>query len=394
MGFNILILTSDRSTGTNFAKSLQLSKSAKDDITIIGTSTHPARAHLTSNDYTVLISSDLEKDPVGIRNHVERVLELSIDLVYETRSADKMLQLSKKRDGLPVFLPSEEAVELFEDKFKTFEHLNDLGFPVPKTRIVNTKEDIIRAKEEIGSIDFWLRANFGQGGKGSFSSSNVDEITETLDAEEGWGKYTMAEKLPIDSKLKWEDRLSDNIHSGEMVNWLALYNNGELIASQTRKRLYFEHKEMTKSGVGYTGGVMSIQRDDIHELSDEIVKSFGFVLNGPIGIDFVADHKGQLKLTEVQACRFYTTTYFLSLMGLNFPRILVDTFRGDAPKLDKKINPVPAGMVWMQRFGADDTLRHRNEILSLIEKGVMENDNNSIMHRIISPSTIQALKKI
>lgn len=387
MSFNILVLTSDRSTGANFAKSLQLSKTANDKFSVIGTTTHPARAHLTANDYTVLLPPEIEKDPVAIRDHVETVLNMPINLVYETRSADKMLRLSRNRDKLPVFLPDQEAVETFENKFKTFEHLESHGFPVPKTRQLNARQDVRVAMHEIGSDEFWLRAAFGQGGEGSFVSNNEEEIIETLNQENGWGKYTIAEKLPVDSNLSWQERLSDEIHAGEMVNWLALYDNGSLVASQTRKRLYFEHGELSKSGVGYTGGVMSLQRDDIHELSEAMIKSFGFTPHGPIGIDFVADRNGKPKLTEVQACRFYTTTYFLSMMGLNFPRMLIDTFQGKTPNLEIKINPVQAGMVWMQRFGADDTLRHRDEILSLIESGYMTNDPSSVMHRNITPTT-------
>lgn len=393
MSFNLLVLTSDHSTGANFAKSLQLSKKPEDDFTVIGTATHPARAQLTANDYTVLVSKELEKDPVAVTKYVEQLLNIPVDLVYETRSADKMLRLSRNRDQLPVFLPSKEAVEIFEDKYKTFSHLQSLGFPVPQTRLLGNENDVREGMREIGSSDFWIRASHGQGGAGAFSTRDPQEIIRVMNEENGWGKFTMAEKLPVDSDLKWEERLSDTIYPGEMVNWLALYNHGELVASQTRKRLYFEHGDLTKSGVGYTGGVMSLQNDDIHELSDAMVRSFGFELHGPVGIDFVADHNGKPKLTEVQASRFYTTTYFLSVLGLNFPRMLLDTFRGNAPDLENKINPVRSGMVWMQRFGADDNLRHRDDILSLMKNGYMKNDISSIMHRGVSPMTQQTLKK-
>jgi hypothetical protein len=232
----------------------------------------------------------------------------------------------------------------------------------------------------------------GQGGTGSFSSSDKHEIISVIEERNGWGIHTLAEKLPTDSVVPWEDRLSDQLFPGEMINWIALYKDNNLVASQTRKRLYFEHADLTPSGVGYTGAVMSLQNNEVHSLSEKIVKSLGEVLNGPIGIDFIVDKDGVLKVTEIQPCRFYTTTYFLSLLGLNFPRLYVDTYRNKVTTANK-INPVPSGFVWLQRFGADDNLVHRDQIVDCRETGVLYKDSGKIMHRDLSEDIKKRLRK-
>jgi len=391
MAFNLLVLASDQQTGSNFAKSLQLSRQPHDDFTIIGTTTHPVRAQIAANDKTVLLPDNISGDPIQTLRYVENKLDVKIGLLYETRSGNPMLAVSRNRDTLPVFLPASETVEIFEDKFQTFTHLARQGFPVPQTRLVNNPDDVRRALNDMQAENFWVRAIMGQGGTGAFSSKDPQEIIGTISQQDGWGRYAISEKLPIDAETSWEARLSDDFHPGEMINWLALYDEGRLVAAQTRKRLYFEHGELTPSGVGYSGGVMSLQRDDIHEICDKMVRAFGHEPHGALGADFVVDNHGEPKLTEVQACRFYTTTYFLSMMGLNFPRLYLDCARGQFPDMEQRVNPVPAGMIWIQRFGADDTLRHRDEILDGMATGIVENDAASIIHRHISEPTRSAI---
>lgn len=394
MSFNILILSSDRSTGANFAKSLQLSKRPGDDITIIGTSTHPGRSFLASNDITVLIPKEIETDPEAIVAFVQEKLSLQLDLVYESRSGKNMLRFSRLRDKFPVFLPDQELIEVFEDKFSTYKSLEQKNFPVPKTLLLSSAHDVEVAFNTMGLKSCWVRATMGQGGTGAFASENPQEIIDNINAVNGWGHYTLSEKLPVDGAFKWHERLSDNFYPGEMITWMALYHDDKLVAAQTRKRLYFEHQDLTVSGVGYTGAAMSLQRDDIHALSEDIVRSFGLKLNGVFGADFLVDYNGQPKVTEIQTCRFYTTTYFLSMLGLNFPRLYVDSYRGQLSDEMGRINPIEAGMIWLQRFGADDTLVHRNEMLSLLDTGVLYNDTDAIMHRKIPLNAQAEMKKI
>ncbi|MDD4616013.1 MAG: hypothetical protein PHW76_02705 [Alphaproteobacteria bacterium] len=370
MSFDILVLHSDRSTGMNFVQCLQEAKRQGwgKDINIIGLSSHPLRMQLCKNDATYLFDED-DTDIVKHVGRIEKDIGKPIDLVYETKSAVYMLDISKLRNRLPVFLPPHELVEVFEDKFLTYKHLSERGLPVPETHLVNSPEDVEAAFRSIAKNAVWVRETKGQAGLGAFSASTPKEVIGELTQRNGWRHHTVAEKLPINTPNTWEDQLSSDFFPGEMVTWAALYNNGQLIGSQVRKRLYWEHADLTVSGVtGYSGANMTVSRRDVHDLSDKIVRSFDWKPHGAVGIDYVADENGKIKLTEIQASRFYTSTYPLALLGLNLPKLYIDVFRGKETCNDA-INPCPEGMIYIQRFGAESVMIHRDTILSELSSG-------------------------
>jgi len=379
MSFDILVLHSDRSTGMNFVNCLQEAKKQGwgEDINIIGLSSHPLRMQLCKSDITYLI----DENDTDITRHVKRIegeIGKPVDLVYETKSAAYMLNVSRLRNTLPVFLPPHELVEVFEDKYQTYEHLSQKGLPVPKTYLINSPEDVHSAFRSIAKSSVWVRETKGQAGLGAFSSSMPTDVIREITQRNGWGRHIVAEKLPINTQHSWEDQLSSDFFPGEMVTWAALYNHGQLIGSQVRKRLYWEHADLTVSGVtGYSGANMTVSRKDVHDHSDKIMRSFDWKPHGAVGIDYVADENGVIKLTEIQASRFYTSTYPLALLGLNLPKLYIDAFRGKDVCKDV-INPCPEGMIYVQRFGAESIMIHRDAILDELSSGTFRPKTSNV----------------
>lgn len=368
--FTILVINSDKSTGMNFVKCLQLAKKQNlANYNIIGTSTHSIRSMLTHDDLTLNLKNETNNSPKKIISFLEEEHGINVDLIYQTKSAEYMFKISEEREKLPVFLPENKYIELFEDKYMTYFKLKEMGFPVPKTFLLKSPSDVRKALDEIRG-EVWVRSRIGQGGRGSFPSSSLEEIISKVNESDGWGEYTIAERLPAIRDINdWGIHLSDEYHPGEMISWIALYHNGKLIASQTRKRLYWEHADLTYSGVtGYTGANMTINRKDTHELSDSIIKHCMDKPHGAMGIDFLVDKEGNLKVTEVQSSRFFTSTYPMALLGLNLPYLYVECFRNNVEASQVKINPCESGMVYIQRFGAESVLVHRDEILKAVNK--------------------------
>lgn len=366
MAFNLLLLHSDGSTGINFAQSLQHAKQRGwgSDVNIIGLSHHPVRMQLCKNDRTYFVTEEEARDTQKLVTDIQHKIGGSIDLVYETKSAPYMLKISSERSLFPVFLPPHNLVKIFEDKFQTYLHLQKHGFPVPKTYLITSPDDLAKAFKKFAPEAVWVRAVRGQGGKGSFSTSSLTEAHNEIEAKNGWGSYTVSEQMSLAGTINWKERLSSDTFPGEMMSWVALYNKGVLVGGQVRKRLYWEHTELTTSGVtGYSGANMTLSRKDIHELSDSIIRSFDWVPDGAVGIDYLGDANGEVKVTEVQASRFFTSTYPLALLGLNLPSMYVDVFRG-FPVETKAVNPCPEGFVYIQRFGAESMMVHRDKILS------------------------------
>jgi len=52
----------------------------------------------------------------------------------------------------------------------------------------------------------------------------------------------------------------------------------------------------------------------------------------------------------------------LALLGLNFPRLFIETWQGKRPALERAINPCPEGNIYIQRFGADSKMVHRDDV--------------------------------
>ena len=61
------------------------------------------------------------------------------------------------------------------------------------------------------------------------------------------------------------------------------------------------------------------------------------------------DNAGHPCVTEINIGRFFTTHYFFTHAGLNMPDIYCRlAIRGEMPALQKKINPLPDGLVWIR----------------------------------------------
>lgn len=368
MSMVVLVLNCDRSTGTGFIRALRRAQGGGwgADVTILGTAAHPLRTVLSDADRTFLIDSDR---PDRVVAEISRRTGRDIDLVYETRSAEAMLRLSRARHRVPTFLAPHEILAVFEDKYRTFLHLSAHGLPVPRTFLISRPGDVHRAFARLSGRSAWIRRTHGQGGRGAFASDSPAEVVATLERHRGWNRYTLSERLPTDRAHPWADRLSSRLLPGEMITWGALYAHGKLIAGQTRKRLYWEHADLTRSGVtGYTGAAMTLTRPDVHALSEKIVRSFDWAPHGPLGIDYLVDEAGELKVTEIQASRFFTSTYPLALSGLNLPRLFVDAARGVTDTVDS-VDPCPEGLLYVQRFGSPGRIVHRDDVLAAIEAG-------------------------
>lgn len=356
----ILVLNSDKSSGSNFVSCL---KYAAVDYEIYGTSTHRIRSLLSEVDHNIYVSEAQNQHPSKVIDIARKESNVDFDLTYQSKSDHYMLDYSKHRNRYPVFLPAHEQIIIYEDKYLTYRHLVKKGFNVPYTGLPNNVEELYDISKNISSNEFWVRAKSGQGGKGSFKADNMSKISKVLDERNGWGNYLVSKRIDTKKSSTWKQRLSDELLPGEMVSWIALYKDNGLIASQVRKRLYWEHSDLAVSGVtGYTGANMTISNDYIHELSDKVVRSFG-PANGAMGVDYLIDENGNPAVTEIQASRFFTSTYFLALLGLNFPKLYIEAFNG-TPSLKDAVNPCKPGYLYIQRFGAKSKLIKKDRIVN------------------------------
>jgi carbamoyl-phosphate synthase large subunit len=78
------------------------------------------------------------------------------------------------------------------------------------------------------------------------------------------------------------------------------------------------------------------------------------------------DKAGVPNPTEINISRFFTTVYFFTKAGLNMPEIFKDIeLYKKFPTLNRKINPLPDGLVWIRSMDREPLLTTMEEIKGL-----------------------------
>lgn len=329
----------------NFIKSLRNSN-RRDHI--IGTTCVPSDLFLADADEKYVVPpATADNYPEKIISLLERVrpdfMHLQND--YEVRA------ISRIRDrvtatGTKLFMPAAETIENCVDKEKSYAIWKAAGVPVPETMLLNSESDLKTAFERLGK-KIWIRAVEGGGGRGALPTDNYEFAKIWIDRFKGWGNFTASELL-----------------SEKTVTWQSIWFEGELVVAQTRVRRSWNFGNRTLSGVtGITGVGETASFPEVDRISQDAILSVDKRPHGIFSVDMTYDFEGVPKPTEINIGRFFTTHYFFAKAGLNFPEILCDiALEGKFPKLDKKINPLPDGLIWIRGMDVEPVLTTAKEL--------------------------------
>lgn len=338
----IIVTNAGRGAAINFCRSLRL---APEKFEIIG---------LEDNKYSIMnavadkkylcppVDSD---DYLDFLKHV--IAETKADFLYPSKTNEELWLISENRNelGIKTFLPEDSIIKIYEDKFKTYEILKSNGIKVPETVLIKTEEDLKLFLDKHKQI--WLRAIKGCGGKGSVSTDNINFAIEWINRFNGWGNFTASEVL-----------------TKKTATWSAIWNNGELIVSQIRERKYWEFSYLALSGVtGITGAQVTKSDKLIDELAMKSIKAICDKPHGIVSVDFCYDKNDIPNPTEIQASRFYTSSYFMAKAGLNLPYIMLKiAFNEDIPKFTNKFSPLPEDLLWIKYVDCEPVLTTVKEV--------------------------------
>lgn len=325
----VIVTNAGRGPAINFCRSLRL---APEKYEIIG---------LEQSKYSILNAEVDQRylcpdanSPEYLPFLREIIDRTKADVLYPSKTNDELWLISKNRESLNIktFLPDDSMIQLYEDKFKTYKILKDNGIKVPKTLIINNHEDLKLAFETFPE-GIWLRAIKGCGGKGSLPTNDYDLAKAWINRFNGWGIFTASEIL-----------------SKKTATWIGIWYHGELIVSQIRERLYWEYSNLAPSGVtGITGAQVTKKSPLIDEIALKSIKAINPVPHGIVAVDFTYDSNDIPNPTEIQASRFYTSTYFLTKAGLNLPYLFVKLALGeDVPVYNDKFSPLKENLLWVK----------------------------------------------
>lgn len=335
----------------NFIRSLR--ESGREDY-LIGTSCDVSDLFLADVDekYPVPAASDPSYNEFLLRM-LEKIKPDFIHLQndYEVRAVSR-LRNQIEALGVKHYLPAADTVENCVDKEKSYQIWQRAGVPVPKTMLLHNPNDLKKAFDLYGDT-IWVRAIEGGGGRGALPANNYDFARIWVDRYKGWGEFTASELLTKDT-----------------VTWLSIWHHGELVVAQTRRRLSWNFGNRTLSGVtGITGVGETYSDEMVDRISQEAISSIDAKPHGIFAVDMTYDKNGVPNPTEINIGRFFTTHYFFTKAGLNLPKIYCDiALDGNFPSLEKRINPLPDGLIWIRGMDVEPVLTTRTELDAMAKK--------------------------
>ena len=257
--------------------------------------------------------------------------------------------------GTKMFMPDHDVIDTCVHKYKTYLKCKAAGIKVPTNIMINNENDLKEAFSALGDAkgNIWLRASsIGGGGKGALPTNNFAFAKGWIERYNGWGDFVAAEMLTADT-----------------VTWLSIWHEGELVVAQTRIRKGWTHGNRTVSGVtGVTKVGQTFSNAEVDRISIETIKAVSEKPHGIFGVDMAYDKDGVPNPTEINISRFFTTVLFFTEAGINLPVIFKDiALYNEFPKLEKRINPLPDGLLWLRGMDTKPMLFGKDEI----EKKIM-----------------------
>jgi carbamoyl-phosphate synthase large subunit len=282
------------------------------------------------------------------------------DLVHFQNDLE-IFEASKIRDkilatGTKIYMPSHKVIDICVDKYKSYLKWEKAGVKVAKNTMLKNEHDLKKAFSQLGNEDgkIWLRASsIGGGGKGALPTNDFEFGKKWIEKHNGWGDFIAAELLTPDT-----------------VTWLSLWHEGELVVAQTRIRKGWTHGNRTLSGVtGVTKVGQTYSDEKVNKVAMESIFAIDEKPHGVFGVDMAYDKNRFPCPTEINISRFFTTVLFFTEAGINMPKMFKDiVLHGEFPKLEKKINPLPDGLVWLRGMDTKPKLMHENEVMTNIIK--------------------------
>ncbi len=280
------------------------------------------------------------------------------DLVHFQNDLE-IFEVSKIRDnilatGVGLYMPNHDVIDTCVNKHKSYLAWSKAGIKVPKNLLLNSKEDLKKGFEQLGDSTgkIWVRASsIGGGGKGALPTNDFEFAKRWVERFNGWGDFVAAEMLTPDT-----------------VTWLSIWHKGELVVAQTRIRKGWTHGNRTLSGVtGVTKVGQTFSDETVNSVALDAIKSIDPEPHGIFGVDMAYDCNGFPNPTEINISRFFTTVLFFTEAGLNLPKIFKDiALHNEFPTLEKKVNPLPDGMLWLRGMDIKPVLTTEKEIMDTL----------------------------
>jgi len=325
---------------------LQCLRSAPEPFYIVGADANPY--HLEWGDLDAAYHSPLTSDPgyLAFLNHLCRAER--IDFLHGQPDWEvAFLSAFRHLVAAATFLPSPEVAALSQDKFASSLLWWQAGLRTDCPRLIRDEDDLNDAAEEFG-LPFWLRATTGAGARGSC------KVTDLYQGR-AWIEYWRW------SGAEWSFMAQAYLPGPEYA-WQSVWWEGRLICSATRERLEFVFPQHAPSGVTSSPVVArSVHNGAVNEVATAAILILDPRPHGIYGSDLKCDANGSPRPTEVNAGRFFTTSFFLASGGCNLPYYYVLMGLGRSIPQLLQYDAIPPNLYWIRHIDCGQLLIREGE---------------------------------
>lgn len=320
-------------TGIGGCASIGVTRCLKGHYEMAGTDCNPNAIVFSETHENYLIPKATDVAYLDTLNDV--IARSGADFVHPQPDIE-VFEISRNRSKIDAVtrLPRHEIIEVFQDKYKSYEAWKSAGIPQPETRLMMNEKDLEKAFAEYEK-PFWIRAKTGAGGRGSLIVKSLVQAVGWVNAWNGWGNFIASEML-----------------LGRLLTWQSVWDDGELIIAQGRERLSWGLSTASTTGVtGMTGVARTVARSDLDEIAIKAIKAVDSRPHGIYGVDAKENNEGVPCPTEINIGRFFTTVEFFKQAGVNMPLIHISLAEGkqvDVEPWVEKLNPIKGEYYWFR----------------------------------------------
>jgi carbamoyl-phosphate synthase large subunit len=338
----VLVTGAGGPAGINFVASLQ---AAPEKMFVVGTEANKYFVHLATTDKVYSVPKATEQCYVDSLNEI--IGKEKIEFLHAQPDVEvEVLSENRERLHTRLFLPSKEAVAACQDKLAAAKLWKKRDVPVARFMELRGSSDVGKAFEELGS-PIWIRATHGAGGVGSTPAGNKETAVSWMNYWKGRG---------VDWKFIAQEHLQ-----GRNIAFHSLWKDGELVMSMARERLEYIYPHLAPSGVTGTPAVQKTIHDEtVNKIGTDAVLSIDTGFNGIACVDMKENSEGVPCVTEINAGRMFTTSFFFSYASkilrkdfwANIPYLYVKlAFKEEIPKIPK-YNVLPENVYWIRHIDA------------------------------------------
>lgn len=334
----ILVTGAGGSASYNFIKSLR-NNPKKEKFFIVGADVKKYHMELSPLDRSYIVPNF---NTPGYIDELNKIIKKEkIDFLHAQPDGEVNL-ISENRHKMlaKTFLPKDSSIKLCQNKMKFNSFLNSKGISVPEAYPINNYSDLEKSLKVLfkNHQKVWLRAVRGAGSKAALPVINIEHARFWIDYWKqmkgiGYGDFMVSEFLP-----------------GKEYAFQSLWNNGELLMSQARERIEYIFGHLTPSGQSSSPSIAkTVSNDEVNNLAYNAIKTIDSDASGVFCVDLKTDRNGKVKIIEINAGRFFTTSYFFSKAGINMPYYYIKLGLGE--KIDnkfKEFNNLEEDLYWVR----------------------------------------------